>query len=82
MEQVLVRRKRLHGNVTELKLANVVAQGTDSYKVAIIGEPGAVEVKKVDVLPVPEVMGQARVTPYTLLPTKSLGAAYSLSRRG
>lgn len=81
MEQVMVRRQQLHGNQTNLVLANVLSEDGDTYRVKINGQATPVEVKKSDVLPVQTVHGQARVSPQTLLPTKSTGASYSLSQR-
>lgn len=80
MEQVMVRRQQLHGNLTTLALAHVLSETGDAYRVRINGQATVVEVKKSDVLPVQAVHGQARISPQTLLPTKSLGASHSLSR--
>lgn len=81
MEQVLVRKRQAHGNLTVLTLATVLSENGDSYRLKISGQAAPEEVKKAAVLPVHTVMGQVRVDKFALVPTKSAGAPYSLSRR-
>ena len=62
MEQILVKQTQLHGNLAEIKVADVVSNDGETLRVKIQGQSGVIVVNASDTLPIDTVApGQARV---------------------